>query len=153
MSSEIIIEKHQPQKSQGGALSFLSGVAKATGGTVLGFAMIASAVTAGGLVGLAFSFRNLPDVRVLKNYIPAETSYIYDIDGELLTSLHGEANREVASLEQISPELKLAVIAIEDSSFYRHQGLNPYSVGRAALANYRQGGVFRRCFHSNDAVS
>ena len=116
-------------------------MAKATGGTVLGFAMIASAVTAGGLVGLAFSFRNLPDVRVLKNYIPAETSYIYDIDGKLLTSLHGEANREVASLEQISPELKLAVIAIEDSSFYRHQGLNPYSVGRAALANYRQGGV------------
>jgi 1A family penicillin-binding protein len=141
VSSEIIIEKYQPQKSQGGALSFLSGVAKSTGGTVLGFAMIASAVTAGGLVGLAFSFRNLPDVRVLKSYIPAETSYIYDIDGKLLTSLHGEANREVASLEQISPELKLAVIAIEDSSFYRHHGLNPYSVGRAALANYRQGGV------------
>ena len=141
MSSEIIIEKHQPQKSQGGVISFVSGVAKATGGTVLGFAMIASAVTAGGLVGLAFSFRNLPDVRVLKNYIPAETSYIYDIDGKLLTSLHGEANREVASLQQISPELKLAVIAIEDSSFYRHHGLNPYSVGRAALANYRQGGV------------
>ena len=141
MSSEIIIEKHQPQKSQGGVISFVSGVAKATGGTVLGFAMIASAVTTGGLVGLAFSFRNLPDVRVLKNYIPAETSYIYDIDGKLLTRLHGEANREVASLEQISPELKLAVIAIEDSSFYRHHGLNPYSVGRAALANYRQGGV------------
>lgn len=141
MSSEIIIEKHQPQKSHGSVMSFVSGVAKATGGTVLGFTMIASAVTAGGLVGLAFSFRNLPDVRVLKNYIPAETSYIYDIDGELLTSLHGEANREVASLPQISPELKLAVIAIEDSSFYRHHGLNPYSVGRAALANYRQGGV------------
>lgn len=141
MSSEIIIEKHQPQKSHGSVMSFVSGVAKATGGTVLGFTMIASAVTAGGLVGLAFSFRNLPDVRVLKNYIPAETSYIYDIDGELLTSLHGEANREVASLPQISPELKLAVIAIEDSSFYRHHGLNPYSVGRAALANYKQGGV------------
>ena len=136
-----MIEKHQPQKSQGGVLSFVSGVAKATGGTVLGIAMIASAVTAGGLVGLAFSFRNLPDVRVLRNYIPAETSYIYDIDGKLLTRLHGEANREVASLPQIAPELKLAVIAIEDSSFYRHRGLNPYSVGRAALANYRQGGV------------
>ena len=136
-----MIEKHQPQKSQGGVLSFVSGVAQATGGTVLGIAMIASAVTAGGLVGLAFSFRNLPDVRVLRNYIPAETSYIYDIDGKLLTRLHGEANREVASLPQIAPELKLAVIAIEDSSFYRHRGLNPYSVGRAALANYRQGGV------------
>ena len=55
--------------------------------------------------------------------------------------MHGEANREIASLDRVSPELKLAVVAIEDSNFYRHQGLNPYSIGRAALANYRKGGV------------
>ena len=141
MSSEIILEKPEPQNSQAIASSFLGGVAKAAGGTVLGITMIASAVAAGGLVGLAFSFRNLPDVRVLRNYVPAETSYVYDIKGRLLSSLHGEANREVATSEQISPELKLAVIAIEDSNFYRHQGLNPYSIGRAALVNYRKGGV------------
>ena len=137
-----MLEKSQPRNSTGAiARSFLSGVAKAAGGTVLGITMITSAVAAGGLVGLAFSFRNLPDVRVLKSYIPAETSYVYDINGKLLTSLHGEANRELATLEQVSPELKLAVVAVEDSSFYRHQGLNPYSVGRAALANFEQGAV------------
>ena len=137
-----MLDKSQPRNSPGRSVrSFLSGVANAAGGTVLGITMITSAVAAGGLVGLAFSFRNLPDVRVLKSYIPAETSYVYDINGKLLTSLHGEANRELASLDQISPELKLAVVAIEDSSFYRHQGLNPYSVGRAALANVKQGGV------------
>ena len=141
MSSEIMLQKPKSRNAQATALSFLSGVAKAAGGTVLGITMITSAVAAGGLAGLAFSFRNLPDVRVLRNYIPAETSYVYDIKGRLLTSLHGEANREVASLDRISPELKLAVIAIEDSNFYRHQGLNPYSVGRAALTNYKQGGV------------
>jgi penicillin-binding protein 1A len=141
VSSEIMLQKPDPQDTKAIAKSFLSGVAKATGGTVLGITMIASAVAAGGLVGLAFSFRNLPDVRVLRNYVPAETSYIYDIHGKLLTSLHGEANREIATLDQMSPELKLAVVAIEDSSFYRHDGLNPYSIGRAALANYKQGGV------------
>ena len=141
VSSEITLQKSKSKNTQAGVKSFLAGVAKAAGGTVLGITMITSAVAAGGLVGLAFSFRNLPDVRVLRSYIPAETSYIYDIKGRLLTSLHGEANREIASLDQVSPELKLAVIAIEDSSFYRHQGLNPYSVGRAALANYRKGGV------------
>lgn len=141
MSSEIMLQKSKPHKTKAIALSFLSGVAKAAGGTVLGITMITSAVAAGGLVGLAFSFRNLPDVRVLRNYVPAETSYVYDIKGRLLTSLHGEANREVASLDRISPELKLAVIAVEDSNFYRHQGLNPYSVARAALANYREGEV------------
>ena len=141
MSSEIMLQKPDPQNSQAIAKSFFAGVANAAGGTMLGITMITSAVAAGGLVGLAVSFRNLPDVRMLRNYVPAETSYIYDIKGKLLTSLHGEANREVASLNQVAPELKLAVVAIEDSNFYRHNGLNPYSIGRAALANFKQGGV------------
>ncbi|MGD1919132.1 MAG: transglycosylase domain-containing protein [Pleurocapsa sp.] len=136
-----MLQKPEPQDTQAIAKSFLSGVAKAAGGTVLGITMITSAVAAGGLVGLAFSFRNLPDVRVLRNYVPAETSYLYDIKGRLMTSLHGEANREIATLEQMSPHLKTAVVAIDDSNFYRHDGLNPYSIGRAALANYRKGGV------------
>ncbi len=141
MSSEIMLQKPDPQNSQAIAKSFFAGVANAAGGTMLGITMITSAVAAGGLVGLAVSFRNLPDVRMLRNYVPAETSYIYDIKGKLLTSLHGEANREIASLNQVAPELKLAVVAIEDSNFYRHNGLNPYSIGRAALANFKQGGV------------
>lgn len=139
MSSETIFKK--PEPAQAIAKSFLLGVAKAAGGTVLGISMVTSAVAAGGLVGLAFSFRNLPDVRVLRNYVPAETSYVYDIKGRLMTSIHGEANREIATLDQMSPELKLAVVGIEDSNFYRHQGLNPYSIGRAALANFKEGEV------------
>ncbi len=136
-----MLEKQDSKSNQAIAQSFFAGVVKATGGTILGISMITSAVAAGGLVGLAFSFRNLPDVRVLRNYVPSETSYIYDIKGRLLTNLHGEAHREVVSLDQISPNLKLAVVAIEDSNFYRHNGLNPYSIGRAALANYKRGGV------------
>jgi 1A family penicillin-binding protein len=139
VSSETIFKK--PEPAQAIAKSFLLGVAKAAGGTVLGISMVTSAVAAGGLVGLAFSFRNLPDVRVLRNYVPAETSYVYDVKGRLMTSIHGEANREIAALDQMSPELKLAVVGIEDSNFYRHQGLNPYSIGRAALANLKEGGV------------
>ncbi len=121
--------------------TFSFGVAKAAGGTVLGITMIGSSIVAGGLVGLAISFRNLPDVRVLQSHVPSETSYIYDIKGRLLTSLHGEANREIVGLNQISPELKRAVIAIEDSNFYGHRGINPYSIGRAARTNLEQGGV------------
>ncbi|WP_036483306.1 transglycosylase domain-containing protein [Myxosarcina sp. GI1] len=141
MSSKTIRQKSKSIGKGAIALNFLSGVAQATGGTVLGITMITSSVVAGGLVGLAFSFRNLPDVRVLRNYVPSETSYIYDIKGRLLTRLHGEANREIAPLEGISPDLKRAVLAIEDSSFYRHPGINPYSIGRAALVNFQSRGV------------
>lgn len=141
MSSRTFRQKSKIFGKAAVALKFVSGVAQATGGTILGIAMITTSIVSGGLVGLAFSFRNLPDVRVLRNYVPSETSYIYDIKGRLLTSLHGEANREIASLEQISPHLKRAVLAIEDSNFYRHPGLNPYSIGRAALVNFRNRGV------------
>jgi len=103
--------------------------------------MLSSSVIAGGLVGLAISFRNLPDVRVLRTYTPTETTYIYDIKGKHLASLHGEANREVVPLNKISPNLKRAVLAIEDSHFYIHQGINPNSVGRALKANFERGEV------------
>jgi 1A family penicillin-binding protein len=110
-----------------------------TAGTLLGITMLTSSVVAGGLVGLAISFRNLPDVRILRNYVPTETSHIYDVNGKLLFSLHDEANREVMPLPQISPNLKLAVLAIEDSHFFQHHGINPGAVMRAFLANMEQG--------------
>ena len=101
--------------------------------------MLGSSVVAGGLVGLALSFRNLPDVRVLRNYIPSETSYVYDVKGTLLDSVHDEANREVVDLNEISPELKRAVLAIEDSYYYSHSGINPSGIARAFLANVGAG--------------
>ncbi|NJN87983.1 MAG: penicillin-binding protein, partial [Leptolyngbyaceae cyanobacterium SL_7_1] len=101
--------------------------------------MLTSSVVAGGLVGLAISFRNLPDVRVVRNYTPAETTYIYDINGTLLHSIHDEVNREVVDLNEVSPHMKRAIIAMEDSYFYSHHGINPTSIARALLANLEEG--------------
>lgn len=118
---------------------FVQAVGKVTAGTLLTLTMLTSSILAGGLVGLALSFRNLPDVRVLRNYLPAETTYIYDVNGTLLDSIHDEVNREVVELNTISPHLKRAVIAIEDSYFFSHHGINPTSIGRAFLANLEAG--------------
>lgn len=115
------------------------GAGQITGGTLLTVTMLGSAAVAGALVGLAVSFRNLPDVRILQTYTPSETSYIYDIKGRVLASLHDEANRVVVPLNQISPHLKRAVIAIEDSSFYQHPGINPGSIMRALVTNLEKG--------------
>ncbi|MEM1172772.1 MAG: penicillin-binding protein 1A [Cyanobacteria bacterium P01_H01_bin.35] len=118
---------------------FVQSVSKVTAGTVLGITMLTSSLVAGGLVGLAISFRNLPDVRVLRNYTPSETTHIYDIKGRPLASLHDEANREVIPLNQISPDLKRAVLAIEDSNFYNHLGIYPIGIIRAFVANLERG--------------
>ncbi len=141
MSSSTIQQKQDTKSGSSSVFRFLQGVAQVAGGTVLGITMLTSSVVAGGLVGLATSFRNLPDVRVLRGYVPTETTYIYDVKGKHLASLHGEANREVVKLETISPDLKRAVIAMEDSHFYLHHGINPNSVGRALLANWERGSV------------
>ncbi|TVP57998.1 MAG: penicillin-binding protein [Nodularia sp. (in: Bacteria)] len=141
MSSSRTFTNKQPQRQASSGFEFLKGVGQITGGTLLSITMLASSIVAGGLVGLAISFRNLPDVRQLRNFSPSETTYIYDINGKLLTSLHGEANREVMALDRISPNLKRAVLASEDSHFYDHHGINPSGVGRALITNLVAGRV------------
>jgi 1A family penicillin-binding protein len=134
-------EDKQPQQQTSSGFEFFKGVGQVTGGTLLSITLLTSSIVAGGLVGLAISFRNLPDVRQLRNFFPSETTYIYDIKGKLLTSVHGEANREVVPLDKISPNLKRAVLASEDGHFYSHHGINPSGVGRAVVVNLVAGGV------------
>ncbi len=129
------------ERSDSLAGSIFKGTLKAVGGTLLGIIMIGGAAMAGGLVGLALSFRDLPDVRVLKGYVPVETTYIYDINGELIARLHGDVNREVVTLDRISPHLKRSVLAMEDAYFYTHKGIDPNGIGRAVLANFNAGGT------------
>ncbi len=137
MSSKAI--GHTGKKKLEKSPSFFSGVSKVTSSTILATVMLASAGIAGGLVGLALSYRNLPDVRSMKGYIPSETTHIYDIKGKVLASLHAEENREVMPLDKVSPHLKMAVLAIEDSSFYQHEGINPVGILRASLTNFQEG--------------
>ncbi len=139
MSSNTLQQPNHQSEAPVAVYQFVKTVGKVTGGMVLGTMMLTSSIVAGGLVGLAISFRNLPDVRILRSYVPSETTHIYDVKGKLLTSLHGEANREVVPLDKISPDLKRAVLAIEDSYFFSHRGVNPGAVARAFLANWEKG--------------
>jgi penicillin-binding protein 1A len=138
-SNTTFRQNQRAADGQDSILQFIGSVTKVTGGMVLGLTMLGSSVVAGGLVGLAVSFRNLPDVRVLRTYAPTETTHIYDIKGKLIASLHGEANREVVPVDKVSPHLKRAVLAIEDSYFYQHHGVNPGALVRAFKANWSEG--------------
>jgi penicillin-binding protein 1A len=140
-SSSETFEQEQPEIQTSPSFEFWRQVGLVTGGTLLSINMLATSVVAGGLIGLAISFRNLPQIRQIQNFSPAETSYIYDIKGKLLVGIHGEANRINVSLSQISPNLKRAVLASEDNYFYNHHGIDPGSIGRAALVNWSAGSV------------
>jgi len=72
--------------------------------------------------------RDLAEVRI------NEGTKILSADGEMLARV-AEENREFLPLEEVPEELKQAVIAIEDTDFYYHAGINPRGILRAALVN------------------
>jgi len=66
---------------------------------------------------------------------PIQTTYLYDRNGHLLTTLHGSVDRTVVPLQQISPHLTDAVIATEDHDFYNHPGVDVPGIMRAAFTD------------------
>jgi 1A family penicillin-binding protein len=48
--------------------------------------------------------------------------------------------RHDVSLNEIAPDLRHAVVAVEDHRFYRHPGIDPIGIGRAVFRDIRYGG-------------
>ena len=65
-----------------------------------------------------------------------QATAVYDGSDQLAFTIFKEQRIEVP-LEQVSPNLVKAVIAIEDQQFYEHSGFNMIRIGFAALANLR----------------
>ena len=85
------------------------------------------AVALGGLIAAGCAqLENLP--RLTKRdlrFRPAQSSKIFSVGGELITSMHGVENRTVVQkLKTIPKHLQRAVIAIEDERFYEHDGVD-----------------------------
>jgi len=75
--------------------------------------------------------KGLPEVDKIAVNIPNETTKIYSADNVLLADLHKEENRVVVHLSDISQNLKTALVAMEDSRFYRHHGIDIRAIFRA----------------------
>ena len=62
----------------------------------------------------------------------AQQSRILAADGSLIATPYDE-NRIVVPLAQVAPVMRQAQVAIEDSRFYEHGGVDPQGVARAAV--------------------
>lgn len=87
----------------------------------------------GAVILLLQIMRNLPDIGQISTYIPAETTKVYSEDNIVLAELHLEENRVTIPLEQISPIIRKAVVAVEDENFYSHHGLDFKGIARALV--------------------
>ena len=69
----------------------------------------------------------------------AQTSYLYDAHGELMTEIKGTENRTVVALSSIPKHTQLAFLAAEDLRFYSHRGVDIYRMFGALRSNLRSG--------------
>lgn len=102
---------------------------------VLGGALCA----AGALIGLWATVVLGPLPADPESRLAADGVRYVDRDGRTLYAPAESGLRRAVSLDAISPSLRDAVITTEDAGFYRHPGVNPLAVLRAALRNVRAG--------------
>ena len=102
---------------------------------ILFFTIVVAGISLG---FLGATLQTLPSVEDVK---PAATSQIYDVRGNLITSVHSEENRLPIHLGDMPKNLQNAFVAAEDVRFYNHHGVDPRGILRALWVNITHQGV------------
>ena len=79
----------------------------------------------GVLAGAVFGYvKNAPVITPDQFQLTKQTSFIYDKDGAEITQIKGGENRVLVEHNQIPDYMRKAFIAIEDTRFYQHKGVD-----------------------------
>jgi penicillin-binding protein 1A len=100
------------------------------------FVLLGLAVLA--LVSMVFGMmaavsQDLPAIYNFAQYKASKNSVVVDASGESIGTLTSNQNKILLSSGQISPNIKNAVVSIEDSRFYEHNGVDFQGIGRALI--------------------
>ncbi|SEA70556.1 penicillin-binding protein 1A [Desulfuromusa kysingii] len=87
-----------------------------------------------------FVSTTLPKVETLSDYQPPLITRIYADDASIIAEYSRE-RRILVPFEKMPKTLVQAFVAAEDSSFFKHQGINFVSILRAAIKNVKAGGI------------
>ena len=79
---------------------------------------------------------NLPYIGSLKNYNPPIITKIFADDGQIIGKFSDE-KRVLVPLDEISPHTINAFIAVEDSRFFQHKGIDFLGILRALFKNIK----------------
>jgi penicillin-binding protein 1A len=109
--------------------------------TVIALFLTTIAVLAAAAFTGAQAFLSSCSLSSLKPVSIGETSFVYAADGSLLGSIPAEQNRQPVALDQMSPLLTKATVAIEDKRFYSHSGVDYEGIVRAAVKNLQEGEI------------
>jgi penicillin-binding protein 1A len=98
---------------------------------LLGLAVLAVVSTVFGMM-TAVS-RDLPAIYNFAQYKASKNSEVFDASGEPIGTLTSNQNKILLTSGQISPNIKNAVVSIEDARFYEHSGVDFQGIGRALV--------------------
>jgi penicillin-binding protein 1A len=97
------------------------------------------------LVAAAFTgaqaFRDSCSLTSLRPVSIGQNSFVYAANGTILGSIPAEKNRQPVALDQMSPLLADATVAIEDRRFFSHSGIDYEGIVRAAVKNLESGEI------------
>lgn len=79
------------------------------------------------------------DISTLTDYKPDVTTRIYDKNGDKIANIFDEKHRYYASFSEIPPRVIEALVAIEDTTFFEHPGINVDAIFRAAIKVIKAG--------------
>ena len=98
-------------------------------------------VALGAALFVIFDIGNWQTLDPDKLHALAQTSSIYDKNGELISVIRGPENRTVLPLSSIPKHTQLAFIAAEDLRFYTHKGIDVYRILGALRSNLKSGSL------------
>ncbi len=124
------------------APSFIIGILLTSFKLLLIVIFMMGAAGFGTLIGVAKAYMDTtPNLNTSEIENQAETSYIYDCNGDLITAYTGSENRDWASIDEIPEMLQNAVVSIEDVRFYFHSGVDLKRLAGAFLSNLMNNNV------------
>lgn len=80
------------------------------------------------------------DINKVVNYDPPKTTQFYDKKGKLVANIFDEEHRLYVNYDDIPARVIEALVAIEDTHFFEHYGINPDAISRAMIKNIKAGG-------------
>ncbi|HWC09522.1 MAG TPA: transglycosylase domain-containing protein, partial [Solirubrobacterales bacterium] len=98
---------------------------------LLGLAILALVSTVFGM--MAAVSQDLPAIYNFAQYKASKNSVLVDANGETLGTLTSDENKILLTSGQISPNMKNAVVSVEDVRFYEHDGVDFQGIGRALV--------------------
>ncbi|WP_354243416.1 transglycosylase domain-containing protein [Arthrobacter sp. UYEF20] len=106
---------------------------------VLAASLVVPGVAAAGVAvrNSIIFFNSLPSELTVGT--PSQSTKVLSADGKTIATFYAE-NRVKVGLDQMSPFIKDAIVAIEDSRFYEHGGVDPQGILRALTSNLTSGG-------------